>query len=142
MPLSTITETNGSDLWIPPVPSFGATQAERIMAALGPVSNSLPRVDEDTLARYYAYLSLNLSLPLVAHYPQPMNSHERTQFRCTMLELLDPTKYLGDEFDGIFCKTRKGRFEVNLPLTELHLPQGSPGFQLIDDYCHWLWNWR
>ena len=58
------------------------------------------------------------------------------------MELLDPTQYLGDEFDGIFCKTRKGKFEVNLPLIELHVPEGSPNFQLIEDYWYWFWNWR
>ena len=94
------------------------------------------------MARYHAYLSANLSLPFTAYYPQPMNAQEKTQFRCTVLELLDPTQYLGDEFDGIFCKTRKGNFEVNLPLIELHVPHDSPDFQLIEDYWYWFWNWR
>jgi hypothetical protein len=142
MPLSTITDTNWSGLRLPPVPSPSATQTERITTALGPTTDGLPRVDEDTLARYHKYLSANLSLPFTAYYPQPMNPQEKTQFRCTVLELLDPTKHLGDEFDGIFCKTGKGRFEVNLPLIELHIPQDSPGFQLVDDYWYWFWNWR
>ena len=60
-----------------------------------------------------------------------MNAQEKTQFRCTVLELLDPSKYICDEFDGIFCKTRKGNFEVNLPLIELEIPEDSPNFQLI-----------
>jgi hypothetical protein len=142
MPLTTIADTSGGDLRLPPVPSSGATQAERIMAALGPASLGLPRVDQDSLARYYTYLSTALSLPITAYYPQPSTSREKTQFRCTVLELLDPTEFAGDEFDGIFCKTRKGRFEVNLPLIELHLPQDSPDLQLIEDYCYWFWNWR
>ena len=33
--------------------------------------------------------------------------------------LLDPAKHLGDGLDGIFCKTRKGTYEINLPLIEL-----------------------
>ena len=86
---------------------------------------------EETLARYYTYLSANLSLPFTAYYPQPMNPQEKTQFRCTVLELLDPTQYLGDEFDGIFCQTRKGKFEVNLPLIELHVPHDSPTFNWL-----------
>ena len=73
----------------------GATQTERIMTALGSTTDGPPKVDEDTLARYYAYLSANLSLPFTAYYPQPMNAQERTQFRCTVLELLDPTRYSG-----------------------------------------------
>ena len=67
---------------------------------------------------------------------------EKTQFRCAVLELLDPTQYLGDELDGISCKTRKGNFEVNLPLIELYIPEDSRGFQLIEDYWYWFWNWR
>ena len=142
MLVPTITETNGNGLQLPAVFSPGADQADRIMAALGPTADGLPKVDQDTLARYYTYLSANMSLPLTAYYPQPMNAQERTQFRCTVLELLDPTHHLGDEFDGIFCKTRKGNFEVNLPLTELEIPEDSPDFQLIEDYWYWFWNWR
>ena len=59
-----------------------------------------------------------------------------------VLELLNPKKHLGDEFDGIFCKTRKGKYEVNLPLTELQIPLDSPNSQLIEDYGYWFWNWR
>jgi hypothetical protein len=58
------------------------------------------------------------------------------------IELLNPTQHLGDEFDGIFCKTRKGDFEINLPLIELELPDDSPNSQLIEDYWYWFWNWR
>jgi hypothetical protein len=47
-----------------------------------------------------------------------------------------------DEFDGILCKTRKGKYEINLPLNELEIPQDSPNFQLIEDYWFWFWNWR
>ena len=79
---------------------------------------------------------------MTAYYPQPTSAWEKIQFRCTVLELLDPTRYLGDELDGIFCQTRKGNFEVNLPLIELHVPEDSPNFQLIEDYWYWFWNWR
>jgi len=104
--------------------------------------DGLPRVNRDTLARYYSYLSANLSLQFTAYYPRPMNARERTDFRCRVLELLDPTQHLGDEFDGIFCRTRKGNFEVNLPLIELQIPDDSSDFQLIEDYSFWFWNWR
>ena len=142
MLLSTVTETTWSGPHLAAVSSPGADQTERILAALGLTTGGLPKVDQDTLAWYYAYLSANLSLPLTAYYPQPMNAQERTQFRCTVLELLDPTQHLGDEFDGIFCRIRKGKFEVNLPLIELHVPDDSPDFQLIEDYGYWFWNWR
>ncbi len=142
MLVPTITETNWNGLQLSAGSSPGADQPNRIREALGVTRGGLPKVDQDTLARYYAYLSANMSLPLTAYYPQPMNAQEKTQFRCTVLELLDPTQYLGDEFDGIFCKTGKGNFEVNLPLIELHIPRDTPDFQLIEDYWYWFWNWR
>jgi hypothetical protein len=142
MSLSTITETNWSSLPLPVAASPNVDRTGRIQAALGLTANGLPRIDQDTLARYYAYLSANMSLPFTAYYPQPMNVWERNQYRCTVLELLDPTRHLGDEFDGIFCRMRKGDFEVDLPLIELHAPQHGPNVQLIEDYCYWFWNWR
>ena len=102
----------------------------------------LPSVDDQTLSRYYEYLRARLSFPFTATYPEPTNSREKREFGCVVLELLDPGKDICDEFDGIFCKTRKGKYEVNLPLTELEIPQDSPNFQLIEDYWFWFWNWR
>ena len=117
-------------------------QKGRILAALGLRGDRLPQVDDENLARYYEYLAGNLSLPFQAHYPEPATPFEEAAFSCTVLELLDPTKVLSDEFSGIFCKTRKDRFEVNLPLVELEVSQDDPNFQLIEDYWYWFWNWR
>lgn len=114
----------------------------RIMDALAVTDGDVPAVSEETLSRYYEYLSANLSFPFVAYYPEPANSGEETEYRCTVLELLDPSRYLGDEFEGIFCRTIKGRYEINLPLDELLVPQESPQSQLIEDYWYWFWNFR
>ena len=142
MSLSTITETNWNGLQLPAVSSPGADQTERIMAALGPTTGGVPKVDEKTLSRYYRYLTARLSFPFTAHYPEPRSSLEEVEHRCTVLELLDPSKYICDEFDGIFCKTRKGKYQINLPLTELRVSENSPNYQLIEDYWYWFWNWR
>ena len=83
-----------------------------------------------------------MSFPFTAHYPKPTTSTEEVQYRCIVMELLDPTKDIFDEFDGIFCKTRNGKYENNLPLIELEISQDSPNFQLIEDYWFWFWNWR
>ena len=117
-------------------------QRDRILEALWSLGGRLPSVGEETLSRYFKYLSAHLSLPFTAHYPQPTTPLEEVEQRCTVLELLDPAKDICDEFDGIFCKTRKGKYEINLPLTELQIPQDSPNFQLIEDYWFWFWNWR
>jgi hypothetical protein len=115
---------------------------ERIAAALGPASGLVPKVDDETLRRYYKYLSENLTFPFTVHYPEPTNSREEFQFRCTVLELLDPSEQLGDMFDGIFCATRKGMYEINLPLNELKVAHDSPNFDLIEDFRCWFWHWR
>ena len=57
-------------------------------------------------------------------------------------ELLDPEKHLGDGFDGIFAKTSKGKYKINLPLIELEVPDDTPNCQFIEDYWFWFWNWR
>jgi hypothetical protein len=117
-------------------------QRDRIIEALGPLGKHLPAVDEETLSRYYKYLAARLLFPFTACYPEPTTRLEEAQHRCTVLELLDPVHDICDEFDGIFCKTRKGSFEVNLPLVELEIPDDSPNYQLIEDYWYWFWNWR
>ncbi len=115
---------------------------ERILEALWPLGELSPSVDEETLSRYYRYLTARLSFPFTATYPEPRSALEKRQHRCTVRELLDPANDVWDEFDGIFCKTRKGKYEINLPLVELTVSDDSPNFQLIEDYWYWFWNWR
>jgi hypothetical protein len=117
------------------------SRRDRIIEALG-AARHIPTVDEESLSRYYEYLREHLGFPFPAHYPKPTTSREEEEFRCNVLELLDPADYLGDRFDGIFCKTCKGEYELNLPLVELHVPENSFRVQLIEDYGFWLWNWR
>jgi hypothetical protein len=124
-----------------PKPRTELNQKNRIIEALGSASD-IPRVQEEPLFRYYNYLTEHLGLPFIAHFPKPMNSQEEDDFCCIVLMLLDPAKHLGSGFDGILCKTRKGTYEITLPLFDLYLPEDSFGFQLIDDYWFWFWNWR
>ena len=116
-------------------------QKGRIIEALGSVSH-IPMVGEEPLSRYYKYLTEHLGFPFTAHYPKPVNSEEEDEFRCTVLDLFDPAKHLGNRFDGIFSKTSKGKYEINLPLIELEVSDDSPNFQFIEDYWYWFWNWR
>ena len=140
--LSTTAEAQGNDLKVVTEYCPRYDQRDRISEALGPPGEHLPSVAEETLFKYYKYLSSRMSFPFAAHYPKPTTSLEDVQYRCIVMELLDPTKDIFDEFDGIFCKTRNGKFENNLPLIELEISQESPNFQLIEDYWFWFWNWR
>jgi hypothetical protein len=142
MSIATITETNWNGVQLLADSSSGPEQTDRIAEALGLTTGGLPKVDEETLFRYYRYLTARLSFPFTAHYLKPRSSLEEVEHRCTVLELLDPVNDICDEFDGIFCKTRKGKYEINLPLTELRVSENSPNYQLIEDYWYWFWNWR
>jgi hypothetical protein len=142
MSLSTITETSWNGPQFPALFCPAENQPARIIAVFGLTNDGPPRVSEETLCRYYKYLTVRLSFPFAAYYPQPTTSLEEVQHRCTVLELLDPATEIYDEFDGIFCKTRKGKYSINLPLIELQVPENSCNFQLIEDYWYWFWNWR
>ena len=142
MLLATVADAHWNGLTVVAESRLKLKQRDRIIEALGPLGEHSPSVDEETLSEYYKYLSARLSFPFTAHYPEPTSSFEEVQHRCIGLKLLDPIKDIYDDFDGIFCKTRKGRFEVNLPLIELKIPEDSPNFQFIEDYWFWFWNWR
>ena len=145
--LATLVATTADSHWnglkVVTEPRPELDQKDRIIEALGS-GNPIPRVGEETLVRYYEYLSANLSFPFAAYYPAPIKPQEEEEFSCTVLELLDPAKHLGDWIDGIFSKTNKGKYEVNLPLIELEVPDDSPNFKFIEDYWYWFghWNWR
>jgi hypothetical protein len=140
--LATFADAHWNGLKVFTEPHREPDQRERILAALGLLGNHLPGVDEETLFRYYKYLTARLSFPFTAHYPEPRTSLEELEHRCNVVELLDPAKDICDEFEGILCKTRKGKYEINLPLIELEVPENSPNFQFIEDYWYWFWNWR
>jgi hypothetical protein len=135
---ATIHETSCCNPQVPVAAQSNAARIGRIVAVLGRRPSGVPRVDRRTLARYCRYLSANLSWPFTAHYPPPTTPEEQVEFRCTAVELLDPAKDIYDDFDGIFCKTRKGKYEINLPLGDLVVPDDSPDFQLIEDYWYWF----
>jgi hypothetical protein len=140
--LATFADVHWNDLKVVTEPHSEPDQRDRIIEALGPVGGHLPSVDEETLSRYYEFLTARLSFPFTAYYPEPATGPERSQYHCTVLELLDPTNDICDEFDGILCKTHKGKYEINLPLTELEVADDGPNFQFIEDYWYWFWNWR
>jgi hypothetical protein len=139
--MATITDVPRKGMKV--VPKFlpGRDQRDRIIAVLGSAGH-IPKVNKELHSRYYKYLMEYLRIPFTAHYPEPTTAIEEVQYRCIVLELLDPAKCCGGERDGIFCKTCKGKFEVNLSLIELNVPDDSPNFQFIEDYWYWIWNWR
>jgi hypothetical protein len=117
-------------------------QRERILAALGETGGEIPKVDEISLRRYYEYLSARLAFPYPARYPYSAARWQEVANDFQVLGLLDPSHRLGGSYDGIFCKTVNGNYEVNLPLIEIEAPHDHPNYQLLEDYWYWFWNWR
>jgi hypothetical protein len=128
--------------WMTEQPQPERERKKRILAALGQADSQDLRVGPQSLARYYDYLAAHLELPFAVCYPPPSTPAEALRDRCQVVELLDPRTALGDEFDGIFCRTRKGRFQVNLPLVELTVLPPSKNVELLRDYEYWFWHWR
>ena len=141
MTLVLYTQTDTPELAVVTESDSRAQQKQRILAALGN-EEELPLVDEEALFRYFEYLSENLSLPFDALGSDSTTLYGDTPYECTVQELLDPSRYFSDPFDGILCRTQKAGFEANLPLLELEVSQNDPNFQLIEDYWYWFWNWR
>ena len=71
-------------------------------------------MDEETLSRYYKYLSARLTFPFTATYPEPRTALEEAECRCTVVELLDPAQTICDEFDGIRCRIPQGEVRGGL----------------------------
>ena len=142
--MATVVANNAHFIGLRPAsPSRPArSRKQRILTALGLNSNCLPRVDDTTLLQYYRYLSTHLSLPCEASYFEAAPADQPREFHCAVVELLDPRSCPAHELDGIFCKARIKRFEFDVPLIELKLPEDSPNFRLIDDFWYWFWNWR
>ena len=102
MTLAIYTDTDSNRLTVFGKSPLHAEQNRRIQTALGIEGDYLPSVDERTHFTYFEYLSENLSFPFTAHYPEPTTPLEEVQYECAVLELLDPSQYVGDPFDGIF----------------------------------------
>jgi len=113
MLLATVAEVHRNGIKV--VPEFypALNREDRIIEAFGPLGGYLSGVDEETLSRYYTYLTARLSFPFTAYYPEPTTTLEKMLHRCTVVELLDPANDICDELGGIFCKTRNGKYEIN-----------------------------
>ena len=115
---------------------------DRIRAVLGVSDGPLPEVRNETLQRYYAYLTTHLSLPFQVRHPEPIGLHEEIVRTVRVVGILDPSKVLDGESLGIVCKARQGKRRIELSLADLEVEEDDPNHQLIEDYWYWFWNWR
>ena len=83
-------------------------QDDRIRSALGLTSDDpLPETDDESLVAYYKYLAASLSFPFEAKYSFETGPFESKTYSITVLGLLDPDDFPGDEY-GLFCQARRG----------------------------------
>jgi hypothetical protein len=113
---------------------------ERIGAVLGTGSHSsLPQVNQATLTKYARYLSSRLTFPFEARYS---SETEPVVYPVTVTELVDAEKSAEDHFTGVLCTAHLKNKTATLPLVDIEVAEGSPNFQILEDYWYWLWNWR
>ena len=92
-------------------------QDDRIRAIFDLTSDDpLPESDDEWLLAYYEYLTANLSFPFEAKYSFETGLFQSKTYAITVLGLLDPDEFPGDEY-GLFCQARRDGKRIELPLT-------------------------
>jgi len=102
----------------------------------------LPDVTEETLEIYYLHLIENLSFPFDAEYSVETAPLKDTYYDIKVTGLLEPEECVDLGFYGLFCKGRRGRRKIEIPLAEIEVKQEGRNKQLVEDYCLWFWNYR
>jgi hypothetical protein len=116
-------------------------QDDRIRSVFNLTSDDLlPESDEESLRAYYKFLAANLAFPFEAKYSYEPRPLESKTCAITVLGLLDPEEFPGDDH-GLFCQARRDGEVIELPLTEVEVAKGNPNARLIDDYTVWFVNW-
>ena len=115
------------------------SQTEHLRAILGGDSDRLPRVGLETLRQFHGYLQQHLSLPFAAKLSSPIGPHQDTKSPLTVIRLLDPVReYAPEELYGLICKAEQKEARIELPLDRIDVEEGSPNYQLLEDYRYWL----
>ena len=115
-------------------------QDDRIRAVFELTSDDpLPEADDKSIVAYYKYLANKLSFPFEEKYSIETGPFQSKTFSITVLGLLDPDDFPGDEY-GLFCQARRDRQRIELPLTEVEVGKGNPNRRLVDDYSCWFVN--
>ena len=114
-------------------------QTDRLGAILGGTGDRLPRVGLETLRRFHGHLAEHLAFPFEGRLSDPIGPHRDTRSPLTVIRLMDPVKeYAPEEMYGLICKAEQGGHRVELPLDRIDVAEGSPSYQLLEDYRHWL----
>ena len=114
---------------------------KRLRAILHGTKGRLPRVGVENLRLFNAYLAEYLSFPFEAKLSSPIGPHQDTQSPLQVVRLMDPVReYSPEEMHGLICKAEQQGRRIELPLDRIDVAEGSPYYQLLEDYRDWLWN--
>lgn len=114
---------------------------QRLQAILGGKGDDVPIVRVESLRRFHKYLAAHLSFPFEGKLSSPIGPHRDTKSPLSVIRLLDPVReYAPEEMHGLICKASQKGEKIELPLDRIDVPEGSPYFQLLEDYNYWLAN--
>ena len=114
---------------------------QRLQAILGGKGDDVPIVTLESLRRFHKYLVAHLSFPFEGKLSGPIGPHRDTKSPLSVIGLLDPVReYAPEEMHGLICKASQKGEKIELPLDRIDVPEGSPYFQLLEDYNYWLAN--
>jgi hypothetical protein len=113
----------------------------RIRLILGGKGDHVPTVSVESLRRFHDYLTAHLSFPFEGKLSSPIGPHRDTKSPLSVIRLLDPVhEYAPEEMYGLICKALQKGEKIELPLDRIDVKEGSPYYQLLEDYREWLAN--
>ncbi len=114
---------------------------ERLQAILGGKDDHIPGVGLESRRRFHKYLTAHLSLPFDGRLSSPIGPHRDTTSPLSVIGLLDPVRdYEPEEMHGLICKASQKGAKIELPLDRIDVEEGSPQYELLEDYRYWLAN--
>lgn len=127
---------------IGPAPTSVDAQENRIRAVFGlGRADTIPDVDEHTLLVFYKHLTAQPLFPFDAMHTAEPSPLGIIRSCIKVLGIIDAGKYPDERF-GLFCKARRGRRKIELPLANVEADKTDPRVQIVDDYAYWFENWR
>jgi hypothetical protein len=116
---------------------------KRVAKILGPKDSSrLIEVSSETLKVYHNYLSKNLSFSFEAKYSCETGFLKTVYYDIEVTDILNMDDCDGVEFYGLFCRGKRDKRKIIVPLAEVEMKQKGRNKQLIEDYRSWFWNYR
>lgn len=114
---------------------------DRLLTILGGTEDDPPCVGLETLRRFHGYLAEHLTFPFEGRLTISVGPHRDTRSPVKVIRLMDPIKeYAPEEMYGLICKAEQNGEKIELPLDRIDVEEGSPAYQLLEDYRHWLSN--